>query len=252
MQALDNSTLYAEARGDKGGIGQSQYNEIQAAAAQNRLAVQQQQTKLSTDTARQIADLRAQGEFEKADKLLEITQQYLSQLMNLEQWAAEFGLSYQQFQAALEQFDLEFELKKEQLRFDKGQYANSLALTNKNQTADLALQLLGMGIDVSDEQLKALGYTRDQANAILRQVELEQAAEEDAEAETEVAPAGYSENKNIYGQSEWDRIVAELSTALRSEKYSAAEAVMDKYAAGMNASQMAKAMEMLKAAGYNI
>ena len=69
-QALDNSALYAELRGDKGGIGQSQYNEIQAAAAQNRLAIQQAQTKLATDTARQIADLRAQGEFEKVRVML--------------------------------------------------------------------------------------------------------------------------------------------------------------------------------------
>ena len=109
-QAMDNSALYAEARGDKGGIGQSQYNEIQAAAAQNHLAVQQAQTKLSTDTARQIADLRAQGEFEKADAALEIAQTYLSQLIGLEQWAAEYNLSVAQFEASLQQWQAEFDL----------------------------------------------------------------------------------------------------------------------------------------------
>ena len=45
----------------------------------------QAQTKLSTDTARQIADLRAQGEFEKADALLELNQTYLSKLMEIQQ-----------------------------------------------------------------------------------------------------------------------------------------------------------------------
>ena len=62
MNALDNAALYAEARGDKGGIGYAQYNNIQNTAAQNRQAVSQAQTKLATDTARQIADLRAKGE----------------------------------------------------------------------------------------------------------------------------------------------------------------------------------------------
>ena len=72
MNALDNQALYAESRGDRGGIGKEQYGAIQNTAAQNRLAVNAEQTKLATDTARQISDLRAQGEFEKADKVLEI------------------------------------------------------------------------------------------------------------------------------------------------------------------------------------
>ena len=61
--ALDNQALYAEARGDRGGIGQAQYASIQNTAAMNRRAVNDAQVKLSTDTARQIEDLRAQGEF---------------------------------------------------------------------------------------------------------------------------------------------------------------------------------------------
>ena len=40
-QAMDNAALYAQLRGDNGGIGQEQYNSIQNTAAQNRLAVQQ-------------------------------------------------------------------------------------------------------------------------------------------------------------------------------------------------------------------
>lgn len=108
-RALDNSALYAEARGDKGGIGQAQYNEIQAAALQNRQAINAAQTKLATDTARQIADLRAQGEFEKADALLQLTQQQLSQLISLEQWGAEYAMSKEQMQQSLEQWQKEYE-----------------------------------------------------------------------------------------------------------------------------------------------
>lgn len=109
-QAIDNAALYAELRGDRGGIGQEQYSSIQNTAAQNRFAVQQAQTQLSSDIARQIEDLRVQGEFEKADAMLEITQDYLEQLLTLEQWATEFQFSQEEFAAQLEQWLSEYEL----------------------------------------------------------------------------------------------------------------------------------------------
>lgn len=109
-QAMDNAVLYAELRGDRGGIGQEQYSSIQNTAAQNRFAVQQAQTQLSADIARQIEDLRVQGEFEKADAMLEITQDYLEQLLTLEQWATEFQFSQEEFAAQLEQWMAEYEL----------------------------------------------------------------------------------------------------------------------------------------------
>lgn len=186
MQALDNSALYAEARGDRGGIGQSQYNEIQAAAAQNRLAVQQAQTKLSTDTARQIADLRAKGEFEKADKALEITQNYLSQLISLEQWAAEFGLSQQQFQESIRQWEAEYQLAMQQFQVDTDlAYGNAtgvlpssgqLTLNGKSQLAGMGEALLSAGIMPNAEQLSAMGMTESQAKEYLTAAQLQSAA----------------------------------------------------------------------------
>lgn len=293
MQALDNSALYAEARGDKGGIGRGQYNEIQAAAAQNRLAVQQAQTKLATDTARQIADLRAQGEFEKADKVLEITQQYLSQLISLEQWAAEFGLTQQQFQESIRQWESEYALAMKEFDFN-------VATTEKNNMAAMGEALLSAGIPLDAEQLAAMGMSEAQMNAFLRQQELEQAAGQQSNRSPDGSPAmslttakqaaangvfndavlstlrangyddemlsaiygykgsvaptgsGYSETRNMYGQSEWDRIVAKISSALRGQNYTEAEKLMDQYAGGMNENQMQKAIEMLRAAGYEI
>ena len=109
-QAMDNAALYAELRGDRGGIGQEQYSSIQNTAAQNRFAVQQAQTQLSSDIARQIEDLRVQGEFEKADAMLQITQDYLEQLLSLERWATEFQFSQEEFAAQLEQWMAEYEL----------------------------------------------------------------------------------------------------------------------------------------------
>ena len=180
MQGLDNSALYAEMRGDKGGIGQSQYNEIQAAAAQNRLAVQQAQTKLATDTSRQIADLRAQGEFEKADKLLEITQTYLSQLISLEQWQAEFGLSQAQFEASLEQWKAEYDLALKEFALGKEQWDKQFNYGVASDEKDLLLALMGSGMELTDEQLKTLGMTREQYDSYLRQQELEGAVQKPA------------------------------------------------------------------------
>ena len=110
-RALDNQALYAEARGDRGGIGQAQYAQIQATAMTNRRAINTARTQLSTDTARQITDLRAQGEFEKADALLELTQNYLTQLIDLEKWGAEFNLDVDKFNTQIRQWQAEYELE---------------------------------------------------------------------------------------------------------------------------------------------
>ena len=108
--AMDNAALYAELRGDRGGIGLAQYNAVQNAAEENRLAVDAAQVKMATDTDRQIADLRTQGEFAKANQVLEISQAYLQQLVSLEQWAAEYNLSAAKFQETVRQWENEFAL----------------------------------------------------------------------------------------------------------------------------------------------
>lgn len=189
MQARDNSALYSEARGDKGGIGEEQYSSIMNTAAQNRLLVQQEQTKLSTDTARQIADLRAQGEFEKADALLEISQTYLSQLMNLEQWAAEYNLSVDQFNETVRQWEAEFQFAIQQYQDSQdlamaeltGQFADgTTTLQAQNiitqQLASSGESLLAYGILPSDEQLAAMGMTKAQAQQLITAAQLQAAA----------------------------------------------------------------------------
>ena len=161
-KALDNQVLYSEARGDKGGIGKSQYSSIENTAAKNRLAVNAAQTKLATDTKQQIADLQAQGEYDKADKLLEISQNYLSQLTELENWAEEQNLSVDQFNAKLDQWKAEYEL-------DAAKYKSSIDETNaelKNDAADRALSLvkalISEGITPSSDMLTAAGMTPEE------------------------------------------------------------------------------------------
>lgn len=139
----DNQALYAEARGDKGGIGAAQYDSIMNTAAINRQAVREQQTKLATDTWRQIADLRAQGEFEKADAVLEISQTYLSNLLELEQWAANYNLSAAQFEESIREWEKNFELSVGELL---GSYKGAQTLAAKNADRNFALsegELLG-------------------------------------------------------------------------------------------------------------
>lgn len=178
--ALDNAALYAEVRGDKGGIGQAQYNSVQNTAAQNRQSVRQAQTKLATDTARQISDLRAKGEFDKADKALELAQTYLSELRQIEEYAANYNLSVDQLNTAIAEWEADFnnankqwaenmELSLAQLT---GQFSNGMstkdALDKLNQNmAQIALGMLEAGVEptkLSPKQLAALAevYGMDQ------------------------------------------------------------------------------------------
>ena len=174
-QALDNQALYAEMRGDRGGIGQAQYNSIQNTAATNRLKVNQAQTKLSTDTARQIADLRAQGEFEKADALLSITQSYLSELKSLEQWALQTNLSVDEFNIAVDEWEKEFNQKAQQFLINTelstaqvtGAFANgtpTLAAKEqmREQMAQLGQTMIELGITPTPAQIEAMGLTNEQ------------------------------------------------------------------------------------------
>lgn len=177
-RALDNSALYAEARGDRGGIGRAQYNEIQSAALQNRQAINAAQTKLTTDTARQIADLRAQGEFEKADNLLKLTQQKLSQLMSLEQWGAQYAMSQEQMRQSLEQWQKEYDLNKANVTgyFTDGTPTRAATESAREAAAGIASALLEAGIMPNDEQLKALGMTSGQAQSYITAKQLQTAA----------------------------------------------------------------------------
>ena len=174
-KALDNQVLYAEARGDRGGIGKVQYGDIQNTAATNRQVVNSAEVKLQTDTARQIADLRAQGEFEKADKVLEISNKYLTELQNLEKWAKEKNVGVQEFNAKLRQWENEYLLKVGEYLTDTELQAAKLFVVAPNgaETADYrnavadryaagARAMMNAGIVPSASQLKAMGWTPEQ------------------------------------------------------------------------------------------
>ena len=174
-KALDNQVLYAEVRGDRGGIGNVQYGGIRNTAATNRQVVNSAEVKLQTDTARQIADLRAQGEFEKADKVLEISNKYLTELQNLEKWAKEKNVGVQEFNAKLRQWENEYLLKVGEYLTDTELEAAKLFGVSANgaETADYrnavadryaegARAMMNAGIVPSASQLEAMGWTPQQ------------------------------------------------------------------------------------------
>ena len=148
-KALDNQALYAEARGDKGGIGQAQYGSIQNTAANERASINSAETKLLTDTSRQIADLQAKGEYEKADKIAEIGKSYLQELNDLQQWAQEQNIGVEEFNSKLQEWEQEYDL-------DVAQYLTDTEL-------DAAKALISAGITPSERQLNAVGWTPQDA-----------------------------------------------------------------------------------------
>ena len=166
--AMDNAALYAELRGDRGGIGLAQYNAVQNAAEENRLAVDAAQIKMATDTDRQIEDLRTQGEFAKANQVLEISQAYLQQLMSLEQWAAEYNLSAAKFQETVRQWENKFALSVGQVT---GSYQGQTTMAAKKYSDSLLAEsgsaLLSAGVMPNSEQLAAMGLTQAQARSLL-------------------------------------------------------------------------------------
>ncbi len=159
-RAKDNAALYAEARGDRGGIGQAQYSELEATRLRNRQAINAAQTRLAAETARQIAALRAKGEFQKADALLDVTQKYLSQLLTLEKWSASWENTQAQLRRSVEQWERS--------------YAQTIAgaehtasRERQSQLASSGDALLKAGIMPSAEQLAAMGMTAEQARAYI-------------------------------------------------------------------------------------
>ena len=144
-RARDNQALYADARGDRGGIGAAQYDTIANDAAARKFNVQKEQVKVAQDAQRQITSLRAQGEFEKANQLLQITQQNLSELMNLNVKAKEMNLGIDEFNTQLAQWEenyrmqlLDAELNVSNMRLNTFSTLQNAALNVLNSQLNLA------------------------------------------------------------------------------------------------------------------
>ena len=127
-RALDNQALYMAMNGmSRSGVGMEQYNSIMNTAMRNRVTVNNAQTKLANDTRRQIAELRANGEFQKSQELVQLNQEYLSRLSALEQWAMEYNASVDQFNASLDQWLASYNAQLRQMDLSQYQWERSFA-----------------------------------------------------------------------------------------------------------------------------
>lgn len=170
-QAADNSALYAELRGDKGGIGRAQYDSIRNTAAENRAEINRAQTAFARDAAVEIASLQAKGEYEKAEKLLDIAQERLSALTKLEQWQAEFNAEREEFNEKIRQWQAEYELAAAKVT---GVTASGEPTADTNaKLAALGEAMLKKGLMPSAAQLKAMGMTEAQAREYINSMKVE-------------------------------------------------------------------------------
>ena len=159
-RAKDNAALYAEVRGDRGGIGQAQYSEIEAERLRSRREINAAQTRLAADTARQIAALRAKGEYQKADALLDVTQKYLSQLLTLEKWSANWENTQAQLRRSVEQWERSWAQTVSGAE-------HTASRERQSQLAASGEALLKAGVMPSADQLAAMGMTVEQARAYI-------------------------------------------------------------------------------------
>jgi len=97
---------------------------------------------------------------------LTLSQNYLSQLMSLEQWALEYNLSVDQFNASLEQWKAQYEMQVSEITGTfRGSPTLSATQAERSTLASAGEALLKMGIMPSADQLAAMGLTDQQAKS---------------------------------------------------------------------------------------
>lgn len=157
-QNMDNQALSSQISGQRGGMATRSVGEIQNDYQQQRQALAFQQQKLATDTAREIENLRAQGEFDKADALLEARQQEFQQLYADAVRVDENQYANQQYDTAVEREDE--------------------AIAREQETSDLAytrsigMMFLQQGLLPPDTILSSMGLDRATAQALVEQIKL--------------------------------------------------------------------------------
>lgn len=124
-RALDNRAAYDAARGVRGGIAGEQYSAIMNTAAQNRVTTNNARTKMATDVARQMAELRANGQFRKAQELYQLEEQFQQQLIQIDQWAQSANVSIDQYNAQLDQWALNYNTELEKLGLEQYRWEQS-------------------------------------------------------------------------------------------------------------------------------
>lgn len=166
-QGRDNSALYSQLRGDKGGISKAQYDSVQNTAARMHAQINLAQTAMARAASAEIAGLQAKGEYEKAEKLLDLAQERLSALTKL----AEQSADEERLQDELGRWQAEYDLQAARLT---GYTASGTPTADTAaRLAALGEAMLKKGLMPSAAQLKAMGMTVPQAREYIRLIKSE-------------------------------------------------------------------------------
>lgn len=145
-QASDNMVLRNAAAGDLGGIGNKLYSDEQADFDARITQIDLEQANLMSDTARQIADLIAKGEYQKAQNILDIGIANIQNMINEENQIISWKMSLAN--------------NLDNLDFDKMQFDEGV----REYNVSLALNKLQLGL-FSPDDAKTLGVSESQAQA---------------------------------------------------------------------------------------
>ena len=164
-QNMDNQALSSYVSGQRGGMATRSVGEIQNDYQLQRQALANKQQKLATDTAREIEDLRAQGEFDKADALLEARQQEFQQLYADAVRVDENQYTNQQYDTALEREDAAIE--REEAATEREYQEQDTAYLRS-----LGMMFLQQGVIPPDNVLSSMGIDRATAQSLVSQIKL--------------------------------------------------------------------------------
>lgn len=157
-ELLDTRRGMEQNNGNRQMIGESQFGEPEASYGNALDSVRAAQAKMTRDVARQVSDLRAQGEYQKANAALQaaqqsLTQQYADALrrdMNLR--------SNYEYQTAIDREDAAIEREQ--------------SATDKAWLREMGMTLLQQGIMPDGTMLEAMGISSETANSVIAQAKL--------------------------------------------------------------------------------
>lgn len=153
---MDNQALMSDVNGQYGGMATASVADIQSTYQKQRqqLAIQQQQ--LALDTAREVEDLRAQGEFDKADALLKARQLEAQQLYDDAVRVDENRWSNQQWQTSLDREDAEIQREQENSDLDYQRSMGMAFLNNGILPPDNILSAMGIDATTAQQYINAV------------------------------------------------------------------------------------------------
>jgi hypothetical protein len=155
-QNMDNQALVSRANGQYGGMATASVGAVQSDYQAQRQALAREQQKLATDTLREVEDLRAQGEFDKADALLAANQQKFQALYEDAVRVDENQYSNNQWQTTLDREDAEIQRQQEQ--------------SDKEYLQQLGQAFLSAGAMPSTAMLEAMGLDQGTAQLYINMV----------------------------------------------------------------------------------